>query len=152
MNKYNRIVKYWFLVLLLMIANVGCKKETIKYASNSSNSKLLANGFEDVTGYFDVYREITNSTETVPFAIFLVTYDAPSNRLLAYKKYSNDGQKIGDLEWEGEYNRATMNIQRYFVNGSTLAVLDIINKDEMIINSSFFEENMKMVRRVAMSY
>lgn len=135
-----------------MIANTGCKKETIKYASNSSNSKLLANGFEDVTGYFDVYREITNSTETVPFAIFLVTYDAPSNRLLAYKKYSNDGQKIGDLEWEGEYNRATMNIQRYFVNGSTLAVLDIINKDEMIINSSFFEENMKMVRRVAMSY
>ncbi len=152
MNRYNKIVKYWFLVFLLMIANAGCKKETIKYASNSSNSKLLANGFEDVTGYFDVYREITNSTETVPFAIFLVTYDAPSNRLLAYKKYSNDGQKIGDLEWEGEYNRATMNIQRYFVNGSTLAVLDIINKDEMIINSSFFEENMKMVRRVAMSY
>jgi hypothetical protein len=139
------------LIVLLVIFN-SCAKEEIRYASDTKKSALLPNGFEDVTGYFNAYGEKNTNQDPIPMSVYLVTYDAQFNKLKAYKKYGNDGQKIGDLEWDGEYTRATMNIKRYFVTGSTAAILDIKNKDEMTINSNAFSEQIRMVRRIANSY
>jgi hypothetical protein len=147
-KSFNQLI---ILMVLLTIFN-SCDKEQIRYASHTEKSTLLPNGFEDVTGYFNVYGEINSNTNEVPFAVYLVIYDAQFNKLKAYKQYSNDGQKIGALEWDGVYSRATMNIQRYFVNGSSPAILDILNKNEMTINSNFFSEQIRMVRRVSASY
>lgn len=145
----------YYLVAVLAIVFIffpSCNKEQMRLTSDTESNALLPNGFLDVTGYFNVYGEVTSNSDRVPIAVYLVTYDAQFNKLKAYKKYSNDGQKIGDVEWDGVYNRATINVQRYFVNGSTNAVLDIISKDEMTINNNFFSEQILMVRRIANSY
>lgn len=151
--KLNKSILYLTsFCLILLVSFTSCKKEQIKLSSQTKKSALLPNGFEDVTGYFNVYGEVNSNNDPVPMAVYLVTYDAQFNKLKAYKQYSNDGQKIGDLEWDGVYSRATMNIQHYFVNGSSPAILDIINKDHMTINSNFFATQIRMVRRIAHSY